>query len=385
MVEVESRTMQGERNPICDGYKVHWRPARLVERLQADITDYESIRQLVELVPYMDIQVLVDAGAIELLLKLLRHYDDDGFGRGYERPFFGAVYVLHYLACDSSVSCDRHTDRIAEAGAIPRLFRILQGEEELRRSHTRVQVAEVLEALAKRHEVDFNSVERLISLIRDGTSFTMYGYKVNPNEAAYMLYYLVRLGFNAENRREEKKKLKKQRAIIEANGFYSQLVALEGSGGHRLQASGAALLLNLFHHPTTASQEASQVRALESENTALKAELARVKDREEMSFQESITRLEWLLDRTDAWKPHAHSEGVIAFGFGLGALRGRATTLTDATLDPLLRPILDAALDVGRRGIGEADVGQTIYVMKNNKRGVHTDSKNIGRSSVFLV
>lgn len=387
MVDVESRTMQGVWNPPCDGFHVKDRPAWLVEQLQADITDHESIRQLVELVPYMDTQVLVDAGAIELLLALLRYYDDDGFEKGYERPFFGAVYVLHYLACDSAVLCDRYTDRIAEAGAIPRLFRILEGEEELRRSHTRIQVAEVLEALAKRHEVDFNSIERLISLIRDGTSYTMYGYKVNSNEAAYMLYYLVRLnpGPGAENRREEKKKLDKQRAIIEANGFYSQLVALEGWGGHRVLASGAALLLTLFHHPTTASQEASQVCALESENTALKAELARVKDREERSFQESITRLEWLLDRADAWKPHAHSEGVIAFGFGLGALRGRATNLTDATLDPRLRPILDAALDVGRRGIGEADVGQTIYVMKNNKRGVHTDSRNIGRSSVFLV
>ena len=167
MVEVESRTMQGVWNPPCDGFHVKDRPAWLVEQLRAGNNDYESIRQLVELAPYMDIPALVDAGAIELLLKLLRYryYEDDGAG-SYERPFLGAVYVLHYLACDSSVSCDRHTDRIAEAGAIPRLFRILQGEEVLRRSHTRAQVAEILEVLAKRHEVDFNSIERLISLIR---------------------------------------------------------------------------------------------------------------------------------------------------------------------------------------------------------------------------
>ena len=133
-----------------------------------------------------------------------------------------------------------------------------------------------------------------------------------------------------------------------------------------------------------------QVRALKSENASLKAELARVKDREERSFQESITRLEWLLDRTDAWKPHEHSNPQrrirpIALGFGLGALRGRATTLTDATLDPRMWQILDAALDVGRRGIGEAEwrCVQTIYLMKNNRRGVHTDARNIGRSSVF--
>ena len=108
-------------------------------------------------------------------------------------------------------------------------------------------------------------------------------------------------------------------------------------------------------------------------------------DQEEKSFQKIITRLEWLLDRTDAWKPHEHSEGVIALGFGLGALRGRATTLTDATLDPRMKPILDAVLDVGRRGIAKAEwrYVQTIYLMKNNRRGVHTDARNIGKSSVF--
>ena len=79
MVDVESRTMQGVWNPPCDGFHVKDRPAWLVEQLQADITDHESIRQLVELVPYMDTQVLVDAGAIELLLALLRYYDDDGY------------------------------------------------------------------------------------------------------------------------------------------------------------------------------------------------------------------------------------------------------------------------------------------------------------------
>ena len=210
----ESRTMQREaglRNEELSeaASPGHVRATALVKQLQSDdVGDVESaVDQLVNLVQYMDIRkAMFDAGAIELLVALLQKYLDTQhpiplYIPYHDRPYRGIISLLHYFASDSSVSCYHYTDRIAEAGAIPQLLVLLRDLGEVMALQTVTETVGVLEILAKRHEVDFNCIERLVSLIREGTSYTMYGYTIDHDEAAYMLYYLAR---NNPDRQEEK-------------------------------------------------------------------------------------------------------------------------------------------------------------------------------------
>ena len=267
-----SRTMQrvaGLRNEELSeaASPGHVRATALVKQLQSG--DVESaVDQLLNLAKYMDIRkAMFDAGAIELLVGMVEFLVKEYISLGHIPPndlsYRGVVHLLYYLANDSSVSCYHYTDRIAEAGAIPLLFHILRGLVDLNWDSTieakeiKADAAGVLEILAKRQEADFDSVEKLASLIREGTSHTMYGYTIDHNDAAYMLYHLAR---NNPDR---------QRAFLEAKGLFPGLIKL--SRRSYPSGQGAKLLLKLFDHPTLASKIAS----LEQEMEILKRRLSR--------------------------------------------------------------------------------------------------------------
>ena len=266
-----SRTMQrvaGLRNEELSeaASPGHVRATALVKQLQANTNDdaESAVDQLLNLAKYMDIRkAMFDVGAIELLVALLlRKYLDTQhpkpFHRPYDdRPYRGIISLLHYFASDSSVSCYHYTDRIAEAGAIPQLLVLLRDRAPDMALQTVTETVGVLEILAKRHAVDFNCIERLISHIREETPFTMYGSTIYPEEAACMLYYLAR---NDADR---------QRAIVEAEGLYSRLVKMTRQDGG---SSGASrMLYHLFEPPVLASK----VTSLESKVASLERRLSR--------------------------------------------------------------------------------------------------------------
>ena len=98
---------------------------------------------------------------------LVKEYISLGHIPPNDLSYRGVVHLLYYLANDSSVSCYHYTDRIAEAGAIPQLLVLLRDLGEVMALQTVTETVGVLEILAKRHEVDFNCIERLVSLIRE--------------------------------------------------------------------------------------------------------------------------------------------------------------------------------------------------------------------------
>mmetsp|Transcript_5230 Transcript_5230/g.13124 ORF Transcript_5230/g.13124 Transcript_5230/m.13124 type:complete len:760 (-) Transcript_5230:30-2309(-) len=134
----------------------------------------------------------------------------------------------------------------------------------------------------------------------------------------------------------------------------------------------------------------SSVNRLEAELADEKYRRARVEAQMEASSQAVIMRLEQELGAVDVWEQNNRvggSDGKIALGIGPTRNHSQPIKLTDATLDPKFRSLLDMVLLVGRLKIepSEFEKIQTIYVINNGRAEPHTDPKNLGLSHLINI